>query len=76
MIQKDLISYPSETDNSYKPYLGSNAYDAANDAGTVVNKFGTAASEYTVAGVPEPATCAFLGLSSLLMLIRRKVSIR
>lgn len=67
------VSYPAETDASYTPYLGSNAYDAATDAGTLVNKFGTAASEYTVAGVPEPAACALLGLGSLLMVIRRKV---
>jgi hypothetical protein len=52
--------YPAETDSSYKPYLGSNAYDAATDASGTT--FGTAASLYTVAPVPEPATCAIIGL--------------
>ena len=45
-------------------------YDSAPmRAGT---KFGTAASLYTV--VPEPATCALLGLGGLLMIIRRRIS--
>jgi len=70
-----LSNYPAETDNSYHDYTpGQNAYDAATDAGGAATKFGTAASEYTVAGVPEPATCALLGFGSLLMLIRRRVS--
>jgi len=65
------ISYPAETDNAYTPWNGTSAYDAATDAGTVVNKFGTAATEYTV--VPEPATCALFGLGSLLLIVRRRV---
>ncbi|MGA2684207.1 MAG: PEP-CTERM sorting domain-containing protein [Verrucomicrobiota bacterium] len=62
--------YPAETDNSYKPYLGSNAYDAATDASGTT--FGTAASLYTVSSVPEPAVSAFLGLGVLLMIMRRR----
>jgi hypothetical protein len=62
--------YPAETDNSYKPYLGSNAYDAATDASGTT--FGTAASLYTVSSVPEPAVSALLGLGALLMIMRRR----
>jgi len=71
------ISYPAETDGLYTPWNGTSAYDAATDAGTVVNKFGTAASEYTATGVPEPVASALLGTGTLLMLIRRRmVSVR
>ena len=62
--------YPAETDNAYTPYNGTSAYDAATDAAGT--RFGTAASLYTV--VPEPATCALLGLGSLLMIVRRRAS--
>jgi len=65
----DNTSWPAESDGSYQPWLGSNFYDSATDAGGTI--FGTAATMYTV--VPEPATCAFLGLGSLLMIMRRKV---
>jgi hypothetical protein len=66
------VSTPAETDGTWTPWNGANAYDAATDTGTVVNKFGTVATEYTV--VPEPATCALLGLGSLLIIIRRRAS--
>jgi len=67
----DNTSWPAETDGSYQPWLGSNYYDSATDAGGTT--FGTAASEYTVVGVPEPAACALLGLGSLLMIVRRRM---
>jgi len=68
----DSISgYPAETDSSWQPWLGSNAYDSATDASGTT--FGTAASEYTVANIPEPVTCALFGLGSLLLIVRRKV---
>jgi hypothetical protein len=63
---------PAETDGSYQPWNGPvtpNYYDSATDANGT--KFGTAAYMYTV--VPEPATCALLGLGSLLMIMRRRV---
>lgn len=61
--------FPAETDDSFHPFTsGQNAYDAATDqSGT---KFGTAASEYTVSAVPEPATCALMGLGGLFMVRR------
>ncbi|MGH7993174.1 MAG: PEP-CTERM sorting domain-containing protein [Limisphaerales bacterium] len=65
----DNTSWPAETDGSYQPWLGSNYYDSAADGGGTT--FGTAATLYTV--VPEPATCALLGLGSLLMIIRRRM---
>ncbi|MGD1088823.1 MAG: PEP-CTERM sorting domain-containing protein [Verrucomicrobiota bacterium] len=64
----DSYLYPAETDDSYKPYLGSNAYDPATDASGT--DFGTSSSEYTVTGVPEPATCALIGLGGLVMIGR------
>jgi hypothetical protein len=71
-----LSNYPAETDNAYTPYNGTSAYDAATDAGGAASKFGTAAYKYTVTAVPEPAACALLGLGSLLIFIRRKISLR
>jgi hypothetical protein len=59
-----------ETDGLSTPWNGTSAYDPATDpAGTV---FGTAASEYTIVSVPEPATLALLsGGAILLMALRR-----
>jgi len=64
----DNTGWPAESDGSYQPWLGSNYYDSATDAGGT--KFGTAATLYTV--VPEPAACALLGSGSLLLLIWRR----
>jgi PEP-CTERM motif len=63
--------YPAESDSSYEPYLGSNYYDPVTDAAGTT--FGSAASMYTVSAVPEPATCALLGLGGLLTIMRRRV---
>jgi hypothetical protein len=60
--------YPAETDSAYQPYNGTSAYDAATDASGTT--FGTAASQYTVAAVPEPAAFALLGLGALVMVRR------
>ncbi|HXR46481.1 MAG TPA: PEP-CTERM sorting domain-containing protein [Candidatus Limnocylindrales bacterium] len=68
----DNTSWPAESDASYQPWLGSNYYDSATDAGGTI--FGTAATLYTVVGVPEPATCALLGLGSLFLIMRRRIS--
>jgi hypothetical protein len=66
----DSVSgYPAETDNSWKPWTGVNAYDSATDASGTT--FGTAASEYTV--IPEPAAIGALsGLGGLLMIVRQR----
>jgi hypothetical protein len=75
----DSISgYPAESDNSYEPYLGSNFYDAATpaDAGSGGSTFGTAASEYTVSAVPEPAASALLGLGTLLAFLNLRINKR
>jgi hypothetical protein len=64
----DNTSWPAESDGSYQPWLGSNYYNSATDAGGTT--FGTAATLYTV--VPEPVGCALLGLGSLLVFIRRR----
>ena len=61
----DNTGYLPESDNSYQPWLGSNFYDSATSAGTT---FGTVADLYTI--VPEPASCALMGLGAL-ALIRR-----
>jgi len=65
-----LSGYPAETDSSWTPWNGTSAYDSATDASGT--KFGTTASMYTVQ-VPEPGTCALIGLGALVM-IRRLVS--
>lgn len=65
----DNTSWPAETDNSYQPWLGSNHYDSATDAGGTI--FGTVATMYTV--IPEPVTSALLGMGTLIILIRRKM---
>lgn len=60
----DSISgYPAETDSSYQPWNGDNAYDSATDASGTT--FGTAASEFTVTVAPEPSVYAILGLGLL-----------
>jgi hypothetical protein len=65
--------YPAETDSSWTPWSGANAYDSATDASGTT--FGTAASEYNV--VPEPANYALFGLGSLLLIVsQRRVSTR
>lgn len=65
----DNTGYLAESDNSYQPWLGSNNYDSATASGTT---FGTGATMYTVAPVPEPTALALLGLGSLLMIRRIK----
>ena len=42
----DNLNWPAESDTSYQPWVGSNYYDSATDAGGT--KFGTAATLYTV----------------------------
>jgi hypothetical protein len=65
----DNTGWAAESDNSWQPWLGSNYYDSATGANST---FGTAATLYTVAAVPEPATLALLsGGAILLMAVRR-----
>jgi len=63
----DNTGWPAESDNSYQPWLGSNYYDSATDAGGTT--FGTSATMYTV--VPEPATLALLSGGVILLVLRR-----
>jgi len=71
----DSISgYPAETDNSYTPWAGNNSYDSATDASGT--KFGTTASMYTVAVVPEPATLALMSSGAILLMAYRRWSPR
>jgi hypothetical protein len=68
----DSVSgFPAESDNSFQPWLGSNFYDPANP-GSSGSTFGTAASLYTVAVVPEPATLALLSGGVILLLAQRR----
>lgn len=64
----DSHGYPAESDDAFTPYNGTSHYDSVTDpTGTT---FGTPATEYTVAAVPEPTTCALLGLGALVMVRR------
>ncbi len=65
-----VTGFPAESDNSFQPWLGSNFYDPAN-AGASGSTFGTAASMYTVAVVPEPTTLALLSGGVILLFVRR-----
>jgi hypothetical protein len=68
----DSVSgYPAESDSSWTPWSLGNYYDPVTDAGGTT--FGTAASMYTVAVIPEPGTLALLssGLVFLMALRRR-----
>ncbi len=62
--------YPAETDSAYTPWNGTSAFDAATDAAGT--RFGTAASMYTVAAVPEPATLALVSGGAILLLALRR----
>jgi hypothetical protein len=66
----DSTGFPAETDNSYKPYLGTNAYDSATDASSTFN---SGASLYTVT-VPEPTTLGLLCASGLMLAARRRTA--
>jgi hypothetical protein len=67
----DSTGYPAETDNSYKPYLGTNDYDSASDASSTFN---SGASLYTVTAVPEPASIGLLCASGLMLCMRRRTT--
>jgi hypothetical protein len=56
----DNTGYLAESDNSYKPWLGSNFYDSATASGSTLNS-------YTVTAVPEPSVAALFGLGGLLL---------
>ena len=58
----DNTGYLPESDGNYQPYNGTSHYDSATSPGTT---FGTAATEYTIAPVPEPGTIALLGIAAL-----------
>jgi len=68
----DTTQNPKLTDNSASPWnpSGPTYYDSATDSGGTT--FGTAASLYTVAPVPEPATLALLGSGLLLLTVQRR----
>jgi hypothetical protein len=67
----DASGWLPESDNNWAPWNGTSYYDSVlgisngNDT-----DFGTAASEYTVVGVPEPATCVLMGMGALAMIRR------
>lgn len=63
----DNTGYLPESDGNYQPYNGTSHYDSATSGGTT---FGTTATEFTIQPVPEPGTCALLGLGAL-GLVRR-----
>ncbi|HUA39773.1 MAG TPA: PEP-CTERM sorting domain-containing protein [Candidatus Sulfopaludibacter sp.] len=71
-----VTGYPAESDGLYQPWNPNgyaSYYDSAS-AGASGSTFGTAATLYTVVGIPEPAACALLGLGSLSMILRRRIS--
>ena len=71
-----VTGYPAESDGLYQPWNPNgyaSYYDSAS-AGASGSTFGTAATLYTVVGVPEPPACALLGLGSLFLVIRRRIS--
>jgi PEP-CTERM motif len=58
----DNTGYLPESDGNYQPYNNASHYDSATSAGTT---FGTSATEFTIQGVPEPATYALMALGLL-----------
>jgi hypothetical protein len=63
----DNTGYLPESDDNYEPWNGTSYYDSATSAGTT---FGTPATLYTIAPVPEPATAGLIGLGALALLRR------
>jgi hypothetical protein len=63
----DNTGYLPESDGKYDPYDGSAYYDSATSPGTT---FGTSATEYTLAVVPEPSTWVLMGMGALAVLRR------
>ena len=64
----DNPGYPEMTDHTWTPWDGgTGSYDSATAPNST---FGTAATEYTVEAVPEPATCVLMGLGALGMIRR------
>ena len=68
--------YPAETNGGYSPWnpTGPTYFDSATDASGTT--FGTAASMYTVAAVPEPATLALLSGGAILLMVLRRNHVR
>jgi hypothetical protein len=74
--------FPAESNGNFTPSDGVSHYDSATDAninfgGASDTDFGTAANMYTiVTPVPEPTTCALMGLGALALIsrVRRNVS--
>lgn len=68
----DSTGYPAEANGSYVPYDDNTYYDSATDANST---FDTGNSLYTIA-VPEPTTCALMGLGIACMIgraMRRRI---
>jgi hypothetical protein len=71
-----VTGYPAESDGLYQPWNPNgyaSYYDSAS-AGASGSTFGTAATLYTVTGVPEPVSCALFGIGGLFLMIRRRIS--
>jgi hypothetical protein len=69
-----VTGFPAEQDGLFSPFNATEQsfYDSANTTEASGSTFGTSATMYTITAVPEPATCALIGLGAFAVISRAR----